>query len=108
MFSSQADQFTFQWLLGGALFTPLTRQYSTTRTRVLKLLQFHFHFHFRYHTPHFYGAVDPKSRMLGVVYNWSLEADLNKIARTDSGSYYSINSNNAPFRSSFPVIATIT
>jgi len=58
--------------------------------------------------PHLPGAVDPKSRMLGIVYNWSLEAELNKIARTDSGSYYSTNSNNAPFRPSLPVIVTIT
>jgi len=87
IFSSEAAQFVVQSLFGGVLFAWPTRQYSTTRTRVLKLL--HFHFHFPLLHPAFSGAVDPKSRMLGVVYNWSLEAELNKIARTDSGSYYS-------------------
>ena len=72
------------------------------------IFTFTFTFAFRYHTPHLLGAVDPKSHMLGVVYNWSLEAELNKIARTDSGTYYSTNSTNAPFRPSLPVIATIT
>ena len=87
------------------------RQRASTRPRAPEFSSdcaFTFTFTFSYRTPHLPGAVDPKSRMLGVVYNWNLEAELNKIARTDSGSYYSTNSNNAPFRPSLPVIATIT
>jgi len=48
------------------------RQRASTRPRAPEFpsyCTFTFTFTFRYHTPHSLGAVYPKSRMLGVVYN---------------------------------------